>query len=84
MATAKPSRTRKQPSAKPLTPAQKQRQRDQIARQRTQQLVHQAYERQLRQTKIAIARQQARTDAMQDAGVETKKKPSGRKPPRRR
>ena len=55
MATAKPSRTRKQPSAKPLTPAQKQRQRDQIARERTEQLVHQAYERQLRQTKIAIA-----------------------------
>ena len=83
MATAKPSRTRKQPSAKPLTPAQKQRQRDQIARQRTEQLVHQAYERQLRQTKIAIARQQARTVAMKDAGIETKKKPSGRKPPRR-
>ena len=33
MATAKPSRTRKHPLAKPLTPAQKQRQRDQIARQ---------------------------------------------------
>ena len=83
MATAKPSRTRKQLSANPLTPAQKQRQRDQIARQRTEQLVHQAYERQLRQTKIAIARQQARTVAMKDAGIETKKKPSGRKPPRR-
>ena len=83
MATAKPTRSRRHPSAKPLTPAQKQRQRDQIARERTEQLVHQAYERQLRQTKIAIARQQARTDAMKDAGVETKKKPSGRKPPRR-
>ena len=69
MATAKPSRTRKQPSAKPLTPAQKQRQRDQIAREKTKQLEHQMYERTLRQTRIAIARQQTRADALRDAGV---------------
>ena len=102
MATAKPARTRKQPSAKPLTPAQLRSQKNKIARERTEQLVHQAYERQLRQTKIAIALQQAKADAMKDAGIKPVtpaakqqppkaakpatrgKKPSGRKPPRRR
>ena len=83
MASAKPSRTRKQPSAKPLTPAQRQRQRDQVAQDKTDKLAHQMYLRTLRQTKIAIARQEARAEAMKDAGIETKKKPSGRKPPRR-
>ena len=69
MATAKPSRTRKQPSAKPLTPAQKQRQRDQIAREKTEKLEHQMYERTVRQTRLALARQMGRADALKEAGI---------------
>ena len=69
IATAKPSRTRKQPSAKPLTPAQKQRQRDQIAREMTEQLEHQMYERTVRQTRLALARQKGRPDALREAGI---------------
>ena len=90
MATAKPSRTRKQPSAKPLTPAQKQRQRDQIARQKTEQLEHAMYERTVRRTRLALARQQGQADALRDAGVTGAKKPlapapkSGRKPQNRK
>ena len=69
MATAKPSRTRKQPSAKPLTPAQKQRQRDQIAREKTEQLEHQMYERTVRRTRLALARQKGQADALREAGI---------------
>ena len=97
MATAKPSRTRKQPSAKPLTPAQKQRQRDQIAREKTEKLEHQMYERTVRQTRLALARQKGRADALKEAGIkpqeqqqQPKQKPlakaprSGRKPQNRK
>ena len=97
MATAKPSRTRKQPSAKPLTPAQRQRQRDQIAREKTEKLEHQMYERTLRQTRLALARQKGRADALKEAGIkpqeqqqQPKQKPlakapkSGRKPQNRK
>ena len=97
MATAKPSRTRKQPSAKPLTPAQKQRQRDQIAREKTEQLEHQMYERTVRQTRLALARQKGQADALKEAGIkpqeqqqQPKQKPlakapkSGRKPQNRK
>ena len=97
MATAKPSRTRKQPSAKPLTPAQRQRQRDQIARQKTEQLEHQMYERTVRRTRLALARQKGQADALKEAGIkpqeqqqQPKLKPlakapkSGRKPQSRR
>ena len=97
MATAKPSRTRKQPSAKPLTPAQKQRQRDQIAREKTEKLEHQMYERNVRQTRLALARQKGRADALKEAGIkpqeqqqQPKQKPlakapkSGRKPQNRK
>ena len=97
MATAKPSRTRKQPSAKPLTPAQKQRQRDQIARQKTEQLEHQMYERTVRRTRLALARQKGQADALKEAGIkpqeqqqQQKQKPlakapkSGRKPQNRK
>lgn len=97
MATAKPSRTRKQPSAKPLTPAQRQRQRDQIAREKTEKLEHQMYERTLRQTRLALARQKGHADALKEAGIkpqeqqqQTKQKPlakapkSGRKPQNRK
>ena len=69
MATAKPSRTRKQPSTKTPTPAQKQRQRDQIAREKTKQLEHQMYERTVRRTRLALARQKGQADALRDAGV---------------
>ena len=97
MATAKPSRTRKQPSAKPLTPAQKQRQRDQIARKKTEQLEHQMYERTVRRTRLALARQKGQADALKEAGIkpqeqqqQQKQKPlakapkSGRKPQNRK
>ena len=97
IATANPSRTRKQPSAKPLTPAQKQRQRDQIAREKTEKLEHQMYERTVRQTRLALARQKGRADALKEAGIkpqeqqqQPKQKPlakapkSGRKPQNRK
>ena len=91
MATAKPSRTRKQPSAKPLTPAQKQRQRDQIAREKTEQLEHQMYERTVRRTRLALARQKGQADALKEAGIKpqqqqplAKAPKSGRKPQSRR
>ena len=96
MATAKPSRTRKQPSAKPLTPAQKQRQRDQIAREKTKQLEHQMYERTVRRTRLALARQKGQADALEEAGIKPQEqqqpsaKPlakapkSGRKPQNRK
>ena len=97
MATAKPSRTRKQPSTKPLTPAQKQRQRDQMAREKTEKLEHQMYERTVRQTRLALARQKGRADALKEAGIkpqeqqqQPKQKPltkapkSGRKPQNRK
>ena len=76
MATANPSRTRKQPSEKPLTPAQRQRQRDQIAREKTEQLEHQMYERTKRQTKLALALQKGRADALREVGVTAAEKPS--------
>ena len=97
MATAKASRTRKQPSAKPLTPAQKQRQRAQIAREKTKQLEHQMYERTVRRTRLALARQKGQADALKEAGIKPqeqqqhqKQKPlakapkSGRKPQNRK
>ena len=96
MTTAKPSRTCKQPSAKPLTPAQNQRQRDQIAREKTEKLEHQMYERTVRQTRLALARQKGRADALKDAGIKPQqqqqplakapksgRKPQNRKPPKR-
>lgn len=97
MATAKPSRTRKQPSAKPPTPAQQQRQRDQIARQKTEKLEHAMYERTVRRTRLALARQKGQADALKEAGIkpqqqqqQPKQKPlakapkSGRKPQNRK
>ena len=57
VATAKPTRNRSQPSSKPPTPAQIQRHRDQLAREKTQKLQHQMYERTLHQTKLALAHQ---------------------------
>ena len=76
MATAKPSRTRKQPSAKPLTPAQRQRQRDRIAREKTEKLEHQIYERTVRHTRLALAHQEGRADALRDFGLTGAEKPT--------
>ena len=62
--------TRSSPSlAKPLTTAQKQRQRDQIAREKTEKLEHQMYERTVRQTRLALARQKGQADALKEAGI---------------
>ena len=69
VATAKPSRTRRQPSARPMTPAQIQRHRDQIAREKTEKLEHQMYTRTVRQTRLALARQKGRADALKEAGI---------------
>ena len=74
--------------------AQKQRQRDQIAREKTEKLEHQIYERTVRQTRLALARQKGRADALRDGGVTGVEKPSvqpqqkplksGRKPQNRK
>ena len=77
MATAKPSRTRKQPSAKPPTPAQLRMQKDKIAEQKTHQMADAAYRRAYRHAQVAIARQQAKADAMKDTGI----KPQQQQPP---
>ena len=69
MAAVEPSRTRRQPSARPVTPAQKQRQRDQIAREKTEQLEHQMFERTVHRTRLALARQKGRADALKEAGI---------------
>ena len=97
MATAKPSRTRKQPSAKPLTPAQIRRQKDKVSAEKTQQMADAAYRRTYRHAQVALARQQAKSDALRDAGIkpqeqqqQPKQKPlakapkSGRKPQNRK
>ena len=94
VATAKPSRTRRQPSARPATPAQKQRQKDQIAEERTREMAAAAYDRAYRKAQIVLAQQQAKQDAMKDAGVQQQqppskpktpsRKPQNRKPPRSR
>ena len=97
MATAKPSRTRKQLSAKPLTPAQHRSQKDKIAEQKTQQMADAAYRRAYRHAQVAIARQQAKADALKEAGIKPQeqqqkplakapksgRKPQNRKPPKR-
>ena len=75
----------------------KQRQRDQIAREKTKQLEHQMYERTVRQTRLALARQKGRADALKEDGIkpqeqqqQPKQKPlakatkSGRKPQNRK
>ena len=92
---AKPNRTLHQ--SKAPTPAQKQRHRDQIAREKTEKLEHQMYKRTVRQTRLALARQKDRADALREAGIkpqeqqqQSKQKPlakapkSGRKPQNRK
>ena len=69
MATAKPSRTRLQLSSKPMTPAQVQRRREQVAQERTKEMAAAAYQRVYRKTEVLMAQQQAKADAMRNAGV---------------
>lgn len=97
MATAKPSRTRKQPSAKPLTPAQIRRQKDKVSAEKTQQMADAAYRRTYRHAQVALARQQGKSDALRDASIKPQeqqqkplakapksgRKPQNRKPPKR-
>ena len=83
VATAKPSRTRRQPSAKPITPAKARQQRQQVAQEHTRQMADAAYLRMYRKITVAMARQKAREDALRDAGSKgTVKKPA--KPTRQR
>ena len=69
MATAKPSRTRKPVTGKPITPAQHRQRQHQIAEERTKRLAQSAYDRAYRHAQVALARQQAKTDALRDAGI---------------
>lgn len=88
MATSKPSKQRKQPSAKIQTAAQKRQAQEQISKERTERLAHQAYLKAYRHAQVAIARREAKADAMRDAGIEPRQqqpltkapKASGRKP----
>lgn len=97
MATAKPSRTRKPVTGKPITPAQHRQRQHQIAEERTKRLAQSAYDRAYRHAQVALARQQAKSDALRDAGIkpqeqqqQPKQKPlakapkSGRKPQNRK
>ena len=90
-------RSGKQPSAKPLTPAQLRRQKEKVAEQKTQQMADAAYCRAYRHAQIAIARQQAKADLMKDTGIKPQEQPqqpkqkplakapkSGRKPQNRK
>ena len=76
MATAKPSRTRRQPSAKA------RQQREQVAKERTEKMAEMAYQKAFRRAAVAIAQQKARADALKAAGV--KAEPTKSKPKRRR
>ena len=69
MATAKPSRTRKQPSAKTPSQAQIRQQRKQQSLETMQKMADAAYLKTYRHTQIAIARQQAQQQALKDAGL---------------
>ena len=72
---AKPNRTLRQ--SKAPTPAQVRRQKDKLAEQKTQQMADAAYRRAYRHAQVAIARQQAKADAIKDAGI----KPQQQQPP---
>ena len=74
---AKPNRTLRQ--SKAPTPAQVRRQKDKIAEQKTQQMVEAAYRRSYRHAQVAIARQEAKKQAMRDAGIEPQ--PAQQQPP---
>ena len=75
MATAKPSRNRRQPSAKTPSKAQLRQQRKQQSLETTQKMADAAYLRTYRHTQIAIARQQAKQQALTDAGIKQQQPP---------
>ena len=77
---AKPNRTLRQ--SKAPTPAQVRRQKDKIAEQKTQQMADAAYRRAYRHAQVAIARQQAKADAMKDAGIKPVTTAAKQKPPK--
>ena len=77
---AKPNRTLHQ--NKPLTPAQLRRQKNKIAEQKTQQMADAAYHRAYRHSQMAIARQQAKADAMKDAGIKPVAPAAKQQPPK--
>ena len=94
---ARPNRTLRQ--SKAPTPAQVRRQKQQQSEERTRRMADAAYNRAYRHAQVAIARQQAKADAMKDAGIKPqqqqpsappKQKPlakapkSGRKPQNRK
>ena len=72
---ARPNRTLRQ--SKAPTTAQIRRQKQQQSKERTERMAAAAYERQYRHAQVAIARQQAKADAMKDAGI----KPQQQQPP---
>ena len=69
MATAKPSRNRKQPSPKTPSKAQIRQQRKQQSLEATDRMADAAYLKTYRHTQVAIARQEAKRQAMADAGL---------------
>ena len=52
-----------------MTPAQVQRRREQVAQERTKEMAAPAYQRVYRKTEVLMAQQQAKADAMRNAGV---------------
>jgi len=64
---ARPNRTLRQ--SKAPTPAQVRRQKQQQSEERTRRMADAAYNRAYRHAQVAIARQQAKADAMKDAGI---------------
>ena len=92
-----PNQNRTLRQSKAPTPVQVSRQKDKVSEQKTQQMADAAYRRAYLHAQVAIARQQAKADAMKDAGIkpqeqqqQPKPKPlakapkSGRKPQNRK
>ena len=70
--------------AAPVTPAQKQRRRDQVARQHTEEMAAAAYRRAYRKFQIMAAQQQAKQDALRDSGLQQQQPPAKPKTPSRK
>ena len=77
---ARPNRELRQ--NKPLKPAQVRRQKQQQSKERTERMAAAAYERQYRHAQVAIARQQAKADAMKDAGIKPVTPAAKQQPPK--
>ena len=76
MATAKPSRNRKQPSPKTPSKAQIRQQRKQQSLEATDRMAAAAYLKTYRRIQVAIARQEAKRQAMSDAGFKPQQQQS--------